>query len=172
MPAPAPRSEGSPSGAPDDAELGFEIERKYLLRALPDLPPGEVLDIEQGYLPGKRLQERLRRIVQANAATRYVRTVKLGRGVRRVEVEEATDEHVFQTMWPLTEGCRVRKRRYRVPVGDRVWEIDEFLDRRLFLAEIELEHEDEPIHMPAWLAPVVLREVTDDGSYTNRQLAR
>ncbi len=75
-------------------------------------------------------------------------------------------------MWPLTEGCRVTKRRHVVPDGARAWEIDEFVGRELWLAELELESETEPVVPPSWLAPFVVREVTDEPGFTNLELAR
>ena len=149
-----------------------EIERKYLLSALPPLAAAhEVEEIEQGYLPGERVVERLRH-VRMNGTERYLRTVKSGTGVSRLELEESIDPAMFARLWPLTDGRRLRKRRYRVPEGDRVWEVDEYLDRELVVAEIELAAEHEDVHPPAWLAPLMVREVTDDVSYSNRALAR
>ena len=113
-----------------------EIERKYLLRALP--------------------HERVRRI-SAGALVRYVRTIKVGTGMNRFEFEEDSSEEFFATVWPLTQGHRLRKRRYRVPGASGVWEVDEFLDRELVLAEI---------------AAVMDREVTDDPAFSNYKLSR
>jgi CYTH domain-containing protein len=42
----------------------------------------------------------------------------------------------------------------------------------LVLAELELDHADAVVEFPPWLAPYVLREVTDDRAFTNWQLAR
>jgi adenylate cyclase len=75
-------------------------------------------------------------------------------------------------LWPLTEGRRVRKRRHRVREGERQWEIDEFLDRDLFLAEVELPSTDAPVELPDWLRPHVVREVTTEDEYKNENLAR
>jgi CYTH domain-containing protein len=58
-----------------------------------------------------------------------------------------------------------------VPDADVVWEIDEFLDRDLHLAEVELESASQNPALPRWLAPYVVREVTDDPRYTNLSLA-
>ena len=90
----------------------------------------------------------------------------------RIEFEEGIEAGLFAALWPLTEGARVRKRRYRVRAGRHVFEIDEFLDRRLVLAEVELTRPDEPVELPPWLAQVVLREVTDEPGFTNLELAR
>lgn len=149
-----------------------EIERKYLLSGLPpEARSHPVVEIEQGYIPGDRLNERVRRVRHATGVD-HKRTVKLGSGVRRFELDEPTTPEIFEGLWPLTEGRRVLKRRYEVPVGDLVWEIDEFTDRELFLAEVELPSEDVEVEIPEWLAPHVVREVTDEDAYVNLRLAK
>lgn len=153
-------------GAPE------EIERKYLLAALPDsakaAPP---LTIEQGYLPGTLLLERLRRVKDRNS-TRFYRTVKVGTGMVRTEIEEETTRAVFDRMWPLTEGRRLQKRRHRVREGDLTWEIDDFADRKLVLAEVELPDRNTDVVIPKWLRAHVVRDVTDEEEYKNASLAR
>jgi CHAD domain-containing protein/CYTH domain-containing protein len=153
------------------AEAPVERERKFLLRGLPEeARGGEVQEIEQGWLPGDRLRERLRR-TRDGAGERFYRTVKLGTGVERIELEEETSPELFAALWPLTEGCRITKRRYRVPVGALVWEVDEFRDRKLVLAEVELPRPDTPMEIPAWVSPLLEREVTGDPAYLNLTLA-
>ena len=63
---------------------------------------------------------------------------------------------------------RIEKYRYRIPAGNRVWEIDEFLGRNagLVLAEIELESPDETFDRPDWLG----REVTSEFRFYNSHL--
>jgi CYTH domain-containing protein len=167
-------SEVTPA-SPGDADK--EIERKYLLRELPpEVGSAPTSEIEQGYLPGARVAERLRRIVDVEVGNgdgheRLLRTVKLGNGLSRTEVEEETPREVFDAMWPLTEGRRVRKRRYRVHDGPLVWEIDEFLDRELLIAEVELGRLDAVVEIPAWLERHVVREVTAEPEYSNQNLA-
>ncbi len=149
-----------------------EIERKLLLR---ELPPAcrevEPATIDQGYLPGRTLIERVRRI-RDGRGERYRRTVKYGAGIRRVELEEECDRAVFEALWALTQGRRVRKRRYRLPEGELVWEVDAFDDRELTLAEVELPHEDHEVTYPEWLAPYVVRDVTDEPEFVNARLAK
>jgi adenylate cyclase len=150
-----------------------EIERKYLLRELPKFPrPETVLEIDQGYVPGVNVLERVRRQRSEKDDVRYFRTVKLGRGVERLEFEDETDQRLFDHLWPLTEGKRLKKRRYVVKNGTDLWEIDEFLDRPLVLAELELARADATVEIPDWLKPALVREVTDEPQYTNRSLAR
>ena len=153
--------------------MHVEIERKYLLKQLPKLPePLDVLEIDQGYLPGQNVLERLRRQRSRDGTVRYFRTVKLGAGVERIELEDETDARTFDHLWLLTEGRRLRKRRHCVAHGDDVWEVDEFTDRPLVLAELELARADAEVRFPDWLTPALVREVTDEPEYTNRSLAR
>ena len=152
---------------------GTEIERKYLLNELPILPDdATVVEIEQGYLPGTAVLERLRRVRSIDGATfRHVRTVKLGEGVVRTEIEEEMSVELFARMWPLTEGRRLHKRRYAARSGRHTWEVDEFLDRNLVLAEVELSDPNEAIVLPDWLASVMVRDVTEEREYSNASLA-
>jgi CYTH domain-containing protein/CHAD domain-containing protein len=149
-----------------------ERERKYLLSAVPEraaaVPP---LLIDQGWLPGERLRERLRR-VRENGGDHYYRTVKLGTGERRLELEEETTSALFEALWPHTAGARVAKARHRVADAGLVWEIDVFADRDLVLAEVELPDETEAVTVPDWLAPHVVRDVTAEAEYVNLNLAR
>jgi len=149
-----------------------EIERKFLLRRMPSLPEGAVrTEIAQGYLPGERLQERVRRVRRAGEPARYYRTVKLGTGISRTELEEEADEATFRRLWPLTKGRRIRKLRFKVPDGDLTWEIDRFRGRRLVLAEIELPSEDHAFQIPEWLRDCIERDVTGEDEYVNINLA-
>jgi CHAD domain-containing protein len=78
----------------------IEIERKYLLSALPaTMPHADVVTLDQGYLPGERLVERLRREVSAGGEC-LTRTVKTGAGIARTELEEPTTRAIFDAMWP------------------------------------------------------------------------
>jgi CHAD domain-containing protein/CYTH domain-containing protein len=153
------------------AGQGQEIERKFLLTGLPPMDKAEgPVEIEQGYLPGERVIERLRRI-RSGGSVELVRTVKEGSGLTRLEIEEVVLPDVFERLWPLTDGRRLRKRRYRISEGTLTWEIDEFLDRDLVLAEVELSDQQTEIRIPEWLQPHLDREVTEDAAYSNVHLA-
>lgn len=156
-------------GEPDQ-----EIERKYLLKRMPairGLENVELLEIDQGYIPGERLAERVRR-TRRGSEVKYYRTVKLGKGISRTELEEETTERIFRRLWPLTHGRRVRKRRYRIKDGGFTWEVDRFRDRRLVLCEVELPTEDTHAEPPRWLRREIVRDVTGEDEYTNINLAK
>lgn len=151
---------------------GIEIERKFLLRRVPaEARAAPAVVIDQGYLPGKVLVERIRRSRGPDGTT-YLRTVKSGSGLARFEIEEPCSAATFGALWPLTKGHRVRKRRHRVADAGRTWEVDVFLDRRLILAEVELTSTRDDVTIPEWLASSVVREVTDEPAYLNVNLAQ
>ena len=52
------------------------------------------------------------------------------------------------------------------------WEIDQFLDRELVIADVTVSERDAPVVVPEWLEPYIVREVTGDGAYTSLALAR
>ena len=159
--------------------MAAEIERVFLLSALPTgMPPGEVWQIDQGYLPpadgtaSAQLEGRLRRIVHPDGREEFIHTVKRGTGLVREESERTVDRHEFEREWPRTAGRRLRKVRTRIAVGDRTWEVDRFLDLPVVLAECELPAVDAPLAIPDWLAPAIVREVTEEPAFRNFELAR
>ena len=144
------------------------IRRKFLLGSLPAIEAAP-MDITQGWIPGKTLQLSFERVV-SGGEERFYRTVGNGSGASRMELE-AENREVFERLWPLTEGRQVRKRRYRIAEGDRVWEVDEFLDRELVIAEIALHGSHEELALPDWLGPHVVREITGEDRYVDENLA-
>ena len=159
---------------PSQQTSNREIERKYLLSGRPPGVEGaRSVEVDQGYLPGNRINERVRRMRDAAGLVTYFRTIKAGAGLERLEIEEETTQLFFETVWPLTRGARVHKRRHYMPGDGVTWEIDEFLDRpELWLAEVELDHVGHEVALPEWLAGHVVREVTHEPAYTNHALAK
>jgi len=149
---------------------GVEVERKFLVAERPaglDDHPSQ--RIEQGYLAvhddGVEVRAR-RRDDQATL------TVKSGPGLVRVEEEMEIDGRRFEALWPLTEGRRVAKTRYLVPLdGGLTAEVDDYAGHLAGLFTAEVEFPDEAaahaFSPPGWLG----REVTGDKRYANRTLA-
>jgi CHAD domain-containing protein/CYTH domain-containing protein len=164
------RRDSAPTTA---AGVPLEIERKYLLTSVPPaaaaVPPTR---IEQGWLPGTALRERLRRATAPDGQVTCWRNVKLGPAQARIEIDESTGLDLFEQMWPLTSEARVVKQRHVVTDGAYSWEIDVFLDRPLVLAEVELSGLDDRPALPDWLAPYIARDVTGETAYFNSVLAR
>ena len=157
-----------------------EIERKYLIRmpdveALRALPGCQEWDITQIYLTdGEGGQtRRVRRVIEAGQ-TRYYRTFKR----RLTDLSSAEDEgeitrEVFDRLCLERDRGRVPilKTRFRVPYRGHVLEYDvyPFWSDRAIL-EIELESEDETADIPPEVK--VIRDVTGEKAYKNRQLAK
>lgn len=170
----------SRSAASGDPPL--EIERVFLLSGLPPLPPGaEAHRLEQGYLDatssetsgGEEFAEgRLRRWTRPDGSVVCFHTIKRGGGIVREEIERTIDEAEFAAAWPGTGRRRIEKTRYRVSEGGLLWEIDRFDRIPLVLAEVELPAPDHPVEVPAWLAPSIVREISEDPRYRNSELAR
>lgn len=157
----------------NEDELPVEIERKYLLKAMPDFPESDVLSVstfEQGYIPGSQIAERLR-MSRAKGEHRFTRTVKLGSGLKRLEFEEEIDASLYNRLWPATSGLRIRKERTVVLCDGLRWELDRFLDRSLYLAEVELPSVGTEVVLPTWIAACCIREVTHEKNFTNWALA-
>lgn len=154
------------------ASLPLEIERKFVVPHPPAmLAQAERVAIRQGYVvvsddPPERM--RLRR-----AGDRCLLTVKRGDGAVRVEVEDALTDTQFERFWPLTEGRRLSKTRYYVPLpGGLIAEVDLYHDALdgLCVAEVEFESEGAAaaFRPPPWMGA----DVTDDTRYSNYRLAR
>jgi CYTH domain-containing protein len=88
-----------------------------------------------------------------------------------LEFEENIAPEIFFRLWPRTKGSRVVKKRYLISEGKHTWEIDEFLDRKLYLAEVEFSSIDVQVEIPEWLAAHMIREVTEEHEFTNMSLA-
>lgn len=149
--------------------MGIEIERKFLV----DHDAWHKLDKPAGthYRQGYIFNDDNRVLRIRVAGTHCYLTLK-GRGENNVSRSE------YEYEIPLSDGEELlatfakngtQKIRYRVPYKGFTWEVDEFLGENegLIVAEIELNHEDEKFEKPAW----VTDEVTDDGRYTNSNLA-
>lgn len=147
-----------------------EIERKFLV----EQPPGPL----DGF-PSERLVQGYLAVAEDGTSVRLRRgagdpvlTVKRGRGKRRMEQEVTLTEAQWAALWPLTDGTRVEKTRYRIPYGDCTVELDVYAGALggLLTAEVEFtsEHASEAFRPPPWFGP----EVTDDERFKNQHLAR
>jgi len=145
-----------------------EIERKFLLDALPDdieQQPNNL--IRQGYVVTDASNEVRVRAKGEN----YYLTIKQGSGLSRNEVEMAISEDQFNTLWGLTVNKRIEKVRYDYQAPASLIEIDIYNNglSPLKVAEVEFSSVEESRHFipPSFFG----REVTEDKSYKNAALA-
>ena len=150
--------------------MGKEVERKFVLAGRPPgLDEHPARRIEQGYLAIDPAGSEVR-VRRKDDET--LMTVKAGFGLVRAEEEFAIEAERFERLWALTEGRRVVKTRYLVPLdGSLVAEVDEYDEQLAGLFTAEVEFPDAAAALayapPSWLG----REVTEDPRYNNRSLA-
>ncbi len=147
----------------------FEIERKFLVRETPrNAETHSAVEVLQGYLAvsDDGTEVRLRNIDQA-----YILTVKSGKGIRRQERETVLSKEQFERLWPMTEGKRVEKIRYKIAMSGFTIELDIYQEslEGLKTAEVEFKTQDEAESFtpPSWLD----KDVTLDERYKNKNLA-
>ena len=149
--------------------MAEEIERKFLLqddrwRAAATASSR----FSQGYLVSSpQLVVRVR--LEDNGAQLTVKGATDGIG--RLEYEyPVPPADAREMLGRLCQRPLIEKRRFFVPYGDHLWEIDEFEgdNAGLVVAEIELKAEDEAFQRPPWLG----REVTGDARYYNACLGK
>ena len=146
-----------------------EIERKFLVRKLPDkVEDFPHAQIEQGYLAlaADGVQVRLRKAGESLSLT-YKRNQEDAREEREITL---TPEQ-FAILWPATAERRLSKTRYDIPLSHLVIEIDVYHGRHegLIVAEVEFADKAEAraFQPPDWLGD----DVSHDPRYSNQLLA-
>lgn len=148
--------------------MALEIERKFLVTGdqWRSMAPG--VRYSQGYLP-TRDQVTVR--VRLAGDQGYLTIKGPTHGTTRVEFEYPIPAAEAQEL--LTTLCQpplIEKTRYKIPLGDLVWEVDEFSgdNQGLILAEVELTQENQTLELPDWIG----EEVSHDPRYFNANLAQ
>lgn len=139
----------------------MEIERKFLIKKLPELSNYKFVDIEQGYLsasPVVRIRKK---------GDKYILTYK-GEGLMaREEIEAALTEDAYEHLKEKIDGNLIVKRRYFIPFEKYTIELDIFSGHMdgLIMAEVEFESIEEAnsFELPDWFDC----DVTDDPRYHN-----
>lgn len=148
--------------------MGVEIERKFLVKK--DLWN----KVKQGgtlYRQGYMLREenktiRVRLIVGDKG---YITIKGKSEGFSRHEYEYAIPEKDAEELLGNFCDAVVSKKRYKINIEDKLWEVDEFLgdNEGLIMAELELKDEAEAFTLPEWIDT----EVTGDKRYYNSELS-
>lgn len=148
--------------------MGQEIERKFLVNHLDWKNQAEGKLYRQGYIPTADARTvRVRTVENVGYLTIKGPTSNCTRSEFEYEIPLADAQAMLST---LCEPPLIEKTRYRLPIGELVWEIDEFFgdNEGLLLAEVELSSPDQEIVLPPWVG----NEVTGDKRYYNSNLAR
>ncbi|MCU0236234.1 MAG: CYTH domain-containing protein [Acidobacteria bacterium] len=148
--------------------MGKEIERKYLVKSDEWKAAAKGIVYRQGYLSS--LKERVVRV--RTIEDKGFLTIKgITKGVSRSEFEyEISVEDADTMLDDICEKPLIEKKRYKIPVGGLVFEVDEFFGENagLVVAEVELTDEKQKIDLPAWIGA----EVSGDPRYFNSNLIK
>lgn len=146
----------------------MEIERKYLVKYLPDkLDNYEQKRISQGYICTNPVV----RIRRSNDD--YFLTYKSRGLMAREEYEMPLTAEAFEHMLPKIDGILIDKIRYIIPLDEKhIAELDIFQGalEPLCLVEVEFESIEEANTFvpPAWFGD----DVTNSGEYHNSNLSK
>lgn len=146
--------------------MGQEIERKFRVASDAYRESASGKRYRQAYLSTDKARTVRVRVVEDQA---WLTIKGLTEGVTRAEFEyEIPVADAVTLLESLCQQPVIDKTRYRIPLGDHVWEVDEFhgVNQGLVVAEIELSSEDEPFEKPDWLG----KEVSGDPRYFNSNL--
>ena len=148
--------------------MGTEIERKFLVKGdgWRSAATSRAV-LRQGYLAaegGNTVRVRL------DGRHGWLTVKGPSEGWRRAEFEYEVPLEDAEALLELCGNRVVEKTRCRVPVGEHVWEVDEFMGHNagLTVAEVELSSESEVVHRPDWVGV----EVTGDRRFDNASLSR
>ncbi|MBF0165221.1 MAG: CYTH domain-containing protein [Magnetococcales bacterium] len=146
--------------------MGKEIERRFLVKGDGWRGLGEGVDFKQGFL--STVKERVVRVrIAGQKATLTLKGVS--EGYSRLEFEYPIPREEAQSILDnLCERPWIEKTRHRIPIGDVVWEVDEFrgANQGLIMAEVELQDENQAVDLPDWIG----REVSTDARFFNANL--
>lgn len=148
--------------------MGKEIERKFLVKGEEWKAAAKGTVYRQGYLSSAK--ERVVRV--RTIESKGFLTIKgITRGVSRAEFEyEISAEDAAIMLDDMCEKPLIEKKRYKIPVGGLVFEVDEFFGENagLVVAEVELKDEKQKITLPPWVG----EEVSGDPRYFNSNLIK
>lgn len=156
----------------------MEIERKFLVKELPELTKYRVKRILQGYLCEEGITLRVRSVTE-NGNSKYILTykerVESTSGARvHIEEEHEIPEESFRHLLQKADGYQILKDRYLIPlaeeetgIGGLTVELDVFhgVHEGVIVAEVEFPDEDSAVRFrkPEWFG----EDVSNDGRYTN-----
>lgn len=146
-----------------------EIERKFLVVSdrWKALATGKRYC--QGYIATAKVGQSVRVRIAGNKG--YLTIKGPVTGLTRAEFEyEIPQRDAKEMLETLCDRPLIEKTRYRLPLGEVVWEIDEFAgdNAGLTVAEVELTSEHQPFERPDWLG----EEVSGQAKYYNASLVK
>lgn len=146
--------------------MGKEIEYKYLVISDSYKRLGSRTYYKQGYLSVEKERTVRVRVIDSVG---YITIKGRTEGASRTEFEYTIPvEDALAILDSLCIKPLIEKYRYKIRIGELLWEVDEFLgdNEGLTVAEVEVSYEGYPIEKPEWVG----RNVTGDAKYYNSNL--
>lgn len=146
-----------------------EIERKFKVKKSFKQYAVSQLNICQAYL-NSSAERTVRVRISDQEAYITIKSKSDASGLVRNEWEYQIPVEEAKELLKICEPNRIEKIRYHIPVGEQLFEVDEFFgeNRGLVIAEIELSDEEQEFEKPDWLG----EEVTGDKRFYNSQLIK
>ena len=146
-----------------------EIERKFIVKDSTWVTQvHDVYRVKQAYLVNDGVKSiRVRETHRNNAFTHSLTIKSANEGMERDEVEFGISLDQYEKLELMATEGKIEKKRFVVYHHGQKWEVDVF-PNDLVIAEIELNSQNQKIHIPDWIGA----EVTDDKSYYNAELAK
>lgn len=157
----------------------IEIERKFLLKSIPNKDPIDSIKIDQFYLKNSHgVWERVRKWEDTHGV-RYIHTVK--KSISKFENLEDEKDVSIDFYQKFKDKCLsgkydsrfIKKVRHTYPADSGlIWEVDEFCNGyRLVVGEIEIPTKSFKVKIPGFIKEVLLLEVSGMKQFSNRSLS-
>lgn len=157
----------------------IEIERKFLLKSLPDIEPADRIKISQYYYKNAEgVWERARQMDSKLKGRKFVHTVKTR--ISDMSNDEQERELTKEEFMEFRRKClkypgsskMLKKTRHVYADGELKWEVDLFREAAtLVIAEVEIPSEEFELSVPEFISKKILLEVTSMKQFGNRSLA-
>jgi CYTH domain-containing protein len=160
--------------------MNIEIERKFLLKSIPDKTPTEIIEINQWYRKtSKGIWERARSCYSNKRGFYFIHTVKtsVSKGVNMEDEKSLTSDEFNEFVKKCKKSSEARyisKERIVIqhPNDNLKWEVDVFNNgHHIIVAEIEIPTEDYNLILPDFINEKLLMEVTGLKQFSNKNLS-
>lgn len=158
--------------------MKIEIERKFLLKSIPEQKPQEIIEIFQWYRKNsKGIWERARSCYSDKNGFYFVHTIKktIGKGINEEDEKFISSDEFNKFLEKCKSSKQARyisKERLIYPQDDLKWEVDVFNNgHHLIIAEIEIPTPDHPVEIPDFISEKLLLEVTGLKQFSNKNLS-
>jgi CYTH domain-containing protein len=160
--------------------MKLEIEKKFLLKALPDKKPIESIHINQWYMKNESgIWERARSCYSDKKGFYFIHTIKtyVSEGINMEDEHRMTVDEFNKFVKKCKKSSEARyisKERLIYPhhKDGLYWEIDLFRNgHHLVVAEIELPNKEYQVELPDFINKKMLLDVTGLSQFSNKNLS-